>query len=160
GVDNNFKNVTGPVVSVPNDTVAEFTVLQNQFSAEYGHSSGGQFNTVLKSGTNTLHGDIWEYLQNRDLNAMDQSYKRQYVGQTIPPKPRYDQNRLGADIGGPIRKNKLFYFGSYDYNPLGQSSVPGSVTYTPTAAGYTQLASLPGINQTSLSIMKTYVAAA
>ena len=52
GVDNNRKDVTGPAVAIPNDAVAEFTVLQNQFSAEFGHSSGGQFNTVLRGGTN------------------------------------------------------------------------------------------------------------
>ena len=79
GVDNNRKDITGPIVSVPNDAVAEFTLLQNLFSAEYGHSSGGQFNTVLVSGTNQLHGKIWEYLQNRNLDAIDQSFARQYA---------------------------------------------------------------------------------
>jgi len=160
GVDNNRKDVTGPVASVPPDTVAEFTVLQNQFSAEYGHSSGGQFNTVLVSGTNTLHGAIWEYLQNRDLNAIDQSYARQFVGQTLPPNPRYDNNRLGAMIGGPIKKNKLFYFGSYEYNPIGQNSVPSSSEYAPTAAGYTALSNIPGLSATNLGILKQYVAPA
>jgi len=71
GTDNNRTDVTGSVARVPGDAVAEFTVLQNQFSAEFGHSSGGQFNTVMKSGTNQLHGSIFEYLQNRKLNAMD-----------------------------------------------------------------------------------------
>ncbi len=56
GVDNNNKGVTGPLVTVPNDAVAEFSLLQNQFSPEFGHSSGGQFNTVVKSGTNSYHG--------------------------------------------------------------------------------------------------------
>ena len=70
GVDNNRKDVTGPAVFIPNDAVAEFTVLQNQFSAEFGHSSGGQFNTVLRGGTNELHGTIYEYLNNRNLNAI------------------------------------------------------------------------------------------
>ena len=63
GADNNRKDVTGPAISVPNDAVAEFTVLQNQFSAEFGHSSGAQFNTVLRSGGNQLHGGGYEYLQ-------------------------------------------------------------------------------------------------
>jgi len=54
GVDNNNKGVTGPLVAVPNDAVAEFSLLQNQFSPEYGHSSGGQFNTVVKSGNQRL----------------------------------------------------------------------------------------------------------
>src|ERR1700751_2835335 len=65
GVDNNSKSVTGPVVYLPNESVSEFTLLQNQFEAEYGHSSGGQFNTIVKSGTNQYHGTIYEYLENR-----------------------------------------------------------------------------------------------
>src|SRR5262249_8053399 len=139
GVDNNRKDVTGPVARVPNDTVAELTIIQNQFSAEYGHSSGGQFNTVLVGGTNALHDAIWEYLENKDLNAIDQSFKRQFVGTTLPPAPRFDRNRLGAMIGGPVVKNKLFYFGSYEYNPWGQASIPASASFAPTAAGYAAL---------------------
>ena len=57
GIDNNSGSVTGPLVAVPNDAVAEFSVQQNQISPEFGHSSGGQFNQVVKSGTNHLHGD-------------------------------------------------------------------------------------------------------
>ena len=56
GVDNNNKAVTGPLMQIPNDTVDNFTILQNQFSPEFGHSSGGQFNQTIKSGTNQLHG--------------------------------------------------------------------------------------------------------
>src|SRR5437762_1960701 len=118
GIDNNNKSVTGPLVSIPNDAVAEFSVLQNQFSAEYGHSSGGQFNTIVKGGTNTLHGTVYDYLQNRNLNAIDQSLQNQ----GFTKNPRYDNNRLGATLGGPIRKNKWFFFGSYEYNPVGQAS--------------------------------------
>jgi hypothetical protein len=160
GVDNNSKSVTGPIASVPNDAVQEFTMLQNQFSAEYGHSSGGQFNMILGSGTNTVHGAIWEYLENRNLNAVDQAFARQYVGETLPENPRYDRNRLGAKIGGPAIKNKLFYFGSYEYVPIGQSSVPSSPTYAPTAAGYSQLAGISTFSQTNLNILKQYLPAA
>src|SRR5579862_4677946 len=75
GVDNNSKSVTGPVAYIPNESVAEFTLLSNQFRAEYGHSSGGQFNTIVKSGTNTLHFSIYEYFRNRDMNAVDQLFR-------------------------------------------------------------------------------------
>ncbi len=159
GIDNNRKDVTGPVVSVPNDAVAEFTLLQNQFSAEYGHSSGGQFNSVLDSGTNKIHGSIWEYLENRNLNAIDQSFARNYPLGPVPENPRYDQNRLGAKIGGPIIKNKLFYFGSYEYNPLGQSPSAGTI-YAPTSAGYTALGNVTTFSQTNLGILKQYLPAA
>jgi hypothetical protein len=154
GVDNNRKDVTGPLVTIPNDAISEFSVLQNQFSAEFGHSAGGQFNSVVKSGTNSLHGDVYEYLENRNLNALDQSFKRQ----GIFSKQRYDQNRLGGDIGGPIRRNKLFYYGLYEYNPLGQASTPGSATFAPTAAGYTLLNGLgSSISQTNLKVLQQFL---
>jgi hypothetical protein len=156
GVDNNNKSITGPLAYVPNDAVAEFTLLQNQFSAEFGHSSGGQFNTVVKSGTNALHGSIYEYFQNRNLNAVDQ----QNANQGIRSNPRYDQNRLGATVGGPIIKNKLFYFGNFEYNPNGQSATVGGNLETPTAAGYAALAGIPGLSQTNLGALKQYVPAA
>jgi uncharacterized protein (UPF0333 family) len=152
GVDNNSKSVTGPQVYVPNDAVAEFTLLQNIFSPEYGHSSGGQFNTIVKSGTNEFHGSLYEYLRNRDLNALDQTFKRQ----GIFDRPRYDQNRLGATIGGPIIHDKLFFFGNFEYNPLGQASTQGASVYTPTAQGYSLLAGIPNINQTNLNVLKQY----
>jgi hypothetical protein len=152
GVDNNDKSVTGPLVYVPNDTVQEFTVLQNVFQAEFGHSSGGQFNTVVKSGTNEFHGAAYDYLQNRNLNAVDQSL--QNAGFTS--NPRYDQNRVGGNVGGPIKKNKLFFFGDFEYNPLGQTGSTASGLAAPTAAGYAALAALPGISATNLKIVQQY----
>jgi hypothetical protein len=160
GVDNNRKDVTGPATSVPPETVSEFTVIQNQFSAEYGHSSGGQFNTALLSGTNTIHGAMWEYFNNKNLDAIDQAFARSFVGITLPPAPRFDENRLGAMIGGPIKKNKLFYFGSYDYNPLGLANVPPSPIFSPTAAGYSALSSISSVSPALLGVMKQYVAPA
>lgn len=156
GVDNNNKSITGPLALVPNDAVAEFTLLQNQFSAEFGHSSGGQFNTVVKSGTNVLHGSIYEYFQNRDLNAVDQ----QNANQGIRSNPRFDSNRLGSTVGGPILKNKLFYFGNFEYNPNGQSATVGGNLRTPTAAGYAALANIPSLSQTNLGVLKQYATAA
>ncbi|MEO8593644.1 MAG: carboxypeptidase regulatory-like domain-containing protein [Candidatus Solibacter sp.] len=154
GVDNNRKDVTGPAVLIPNDAVQEFSVLQNQFSAEFGHSSGGQFNTVLRGGTNQVHGTVYDYLQNRHLNAMDQSDKRN----GLSANPRFDLNRLGAALGGPIKANKLFYYGLYEYYPLGQATAPaGGITYSPTTAGYTTLSSMSGISATNLSILKQFM---
>jgi hypothetical protein len=155
GIDNNNKSVTGPLVGIPNDAVAEFTLLQNQFSPEYGHSSGGQFNSVVKSGTNQFHGTIYDYLQNRNLNAIDQSLQNQ----GFTKNPRYDNNRLGATFGGPIKRNKLFFFGNYEYNPQGFSGSQSAVVETPTAAGYSILAGLPGLSATNFGIYKQYVTA-
>src|SRR5439155_3939138 len=132
GVDNNNKTVTGPLVYVPTDATGEFAILQNNYNSEFGHSTGGQFNTVVKSGENGMHGTAYEYFQNRKLNAIDQKYVRQ----GITKNPRYDQNRVGGSVGGPIIKNKWFYFGNFEYAPLGQASTVSAPVLTPTAAGY------------------------
>ena len=152
GTDNNRKDVTGPVVYIPNESTSEFTLLQNQFAPEYGHSSGGQFNLIVRSGANAFHGQIYEYFQNRNLNAVDQLL----ANQGTYTNPRYDQNRLGATLGGRFIKDKLFFFGSYEYNPLGLSSVPPGV-FGPTAAGLAALSGLPGLYQTNLNILKQYL---
>lgn len=156
GVDNNNRSVTGPVNYIPNEAVGEFTLLQNQFSPEFGHSSGAVFNTVIRSGTNQVHGRLYEYLQNRNLNAIDQANARQ----GLLSNPRYDYNRLGGQIGGPVIKNKLFYFGNFEYNPIGQASPPAQVIYAPTAAGYSALAGLPGVSKTNLGVLQQYLPAA
>ena len=74
--------------------------------------------------------------------------------------PRFDQNRLGATVGGPIIKNKWFYFGNFEYQPLGRASSPQSPVSAPTAEGYSILAGIPSLSQTNLSILKQFVPAA
>jgi len=145
GVDNNSLSVTGPLIVIPNDAVDSFTVLQNQYSAEFGHSSGGQFNQTIKSGTNQFHGTAYEYFQNRNLNAEDSQ-----LALTQAPGPysntRYDNNRFGGNFGGPIIKNKLFFFTDWEYNPIGQVGSPNTFC-APTSAGYSMLNTLfPGSN--------------
>lgn len=153
GVDINDKGVTGPVVYVPNDAVGQFSILQNQFAPEFGFSSGGIFNTVIKSGSNELHGSLYEYLQNRDLNAVDQQTARQ----GLTTNARFDDSRIGATLGGPILKNKLFYFGNAEYNPIGLAPTATSVIFAPTSAGYSTLAGIPGVSKTNLQILQQYV---
>ena len=151
GVDNNNKSQTGALIVIPNDATQEFTLLQNQFSAEFGHSSGGQFNVTVKSGTNSLHGSAYEYFQNRNLNAIDQAF----VNSGTLSNPRFDQNRVGGTVGGPIVKDKLFYFANYEYNPNGQASSSGQIL-SPTAKGYSTLAGISSLNQTNLAVLKQY----
>ena len=155
GVDNNNKSVTGALVNIPNDAVAEFSVLQNQFAPDFGHSSGGQFNTIIKSGTNSYHGDAYIYSENRNFNAIDQST----INNGFTSNQRFDNNRMGGTFGGPIIKNKLFFFGALEYNPVGQAAVLGSPVCSPTAAGYAALSGLPGISANNLAILQKYVAA-
>jgi hypothetical protein len=156
GVDNNSLSVTGPLIQIPNDAVDNFTVLQNDFSAEFGHSSGGQFNQTIKSGSNQFHGKAYEYFINRNLNAVDSQYALSQGGGNVS-NPRYDNNRYGGSFGGPIIKNKLFFFTDWEYNTIGQAG-SASTACAPTTAGYAQLASLfPNNNQ--LQTMQKYLPA-
>jgi len=156
GVSNNNYYDPAPLMYVANDAIAEFTLLQNQFAPEFGGGSGGIFTAVVKSGGNEIHGNVYEYLQNRKLNAVDALDWTQ----GLTSNPRYDNNRLGGTIGGPILKNKLFYFGNFEYNPVGNAAVPGSPLQAPTAAGYALLSSMPGVSQTNLAQMQKFVPAA
>ena len=156
GVDNNDKGVTGPLLIVPNDAVQEFTVLQNAFSPEFGHSNGGQFNQAVKSGTNSFHGVAYEYGQNRNLNAVDESFKRQGIFKN----PRYDNNRFGGNVGGPVIKSKAFFFVDYEYNPIGQAASSSAAVITPTANGYTTLGTIAGVSATNLGVFQKFVPAA
>jgi len=157
GVDNNDKSVTGPLATIPNDAVDSFTVLQNNFSPEFGHSSGGQFNTTIKSGTNRFHGRAYEYFQNRNLNAQNARLAESQGAN--PENLRYDNNRFGGQVGGPIVHDKLFFFTNWEYNPVGQVG-GASAACAPTAAGYTALSAIPGLSANNLSVMKTYLPAA
>jgi hypothetical protein len=154
GIDNNALSVTGPIVTVPNDAVAEFSVLQNQFSPDFGHSSGGQFNQVVKSGGNEFHGMAYEYFQNRNLDAAD---NLNFI-QGNPLHPRFDSNRFGGNFGGPIKRNKLFFFVDYEFNPNG--GVSSTFYDAPTAAGYATLGALPGVNLTNLAQFQKYLGTA
>jgi hypothetical protein len=155
GTDNNDKGVTGPLVYIPNDAVANFTVIQNQFSPEFGHSAGGQFNQVVVNGTNSIHGRAYEYFRNRNLDAVDQKL----ANQGITSNSRYDNNRFGGQVGGPIIKNKLFYFVNFEYNPIGLAAVPSSAALAPIASGWSTVTGIPGVNTTTVNAFAQYATA-
>lgn len=90
---------------IPNlDSIAEFRVLTSNFDAEHGNYSGGLISVVTKSGTNQLHGSAFEFLRNTDLDAR---------GFFDPSRAPYIQNQFGGTLGGPIKKDKIFFFGDY-----------------------------------------------
>src|SRR5580704_5501351 len=90
---------------IPNlDAVAEFRILTNNFDAEYGEFSGGQINVVTKSGANAFHGDGFEFLRNTNFDS------RNYFS---PTRGTFDQNQFGGTFGGPIRRDKIFFFADY-----------------------------------------------
>ncbi|HEY1462204.1 MAG TPA: TonB-dependent receptor [Terriglobales bacterium] len=154
GVDDNNLGVTGPNSTVIPDSVAEFSLQTNQYSAETGHSSGGQFNLVTKTGTNNFHGSAYEYFQNRNLNSMDNLTKQAIAAGTIPGQPAYDDNRFGFNLGGPIVKNKLYFFGNYEYTDVHGA---GNATFlnAPTAAGLSSLQSM-AVDSAVGDVLKNY----
>ena len=90
---------------IPNlDSIAQFRIITNNFDAEYGNYSGGQINVVTKSGSNQYHGTVFDFLRNTDLDA------RNYYS---PTRGVFIQNQFGGTAGGPIRKNKIFWFADY-----------------------------------------------
>jgi len=134
GVDDNKIDTNGPTQPVIQESVAEFTLLTNQFTAENGHSAGGQFNIVTKSGTNNWHGAAWGYNRNRNYDAADNLQKQRIESGQATDKDRFDYNRAGASAGGPIIHNKLFIYGAYEFQNNGLASTSPSFT-SPTADG-------------------------
>jgi hypothetical protein len=128
GVDNNanvvdFYNGASYVVNPPPDALAEFKVQTSNYSAEFGHSAGAVVNASIKSGGNSFHGSLWEYVRNTAFDIKDWNPQ---VVQAVAP---YHQNQFGATLGGPFFKNKLFFFGDAQanritYNSPGTYSVP------------------------------------
>jgi hypothetical protein len=160
GIDNNDVSLTGPQIAPILDAVKEFTILTNQFTAEFGHSSAGQFNTITKSGTNDLHGDVWWYNINKNFRSLDHRFKEQIAAGAQPDRrPRDDFNRVGGDIGGAIIKDKLFYFGAYQYQTRGTAGATATVG-APTAEGYARLSTLSGVSPFTLSLLRNHVAPA
>src|ERR1700690_424579 len=120
---------------VPNlDSIAEFRILTSNFDAEYGEFSGGQINVVTKSGSNEFHGDAFEFLRNTDLDS------RNFFS---PTRGAFNQNQFGGTLGGPIRKNRLFFFGDYQGTRLTQgvdtSQIPVPSVQDRTTGNFTDL---------------------
>ena len=125
-------------ITPPPDAIQEFKLQAGDFNAEFGHSTGAVINAAIKSGTNGFHGDIWEYFRNDVFNA------EPYFNPVGASKPEYRQNLFGGTFGGPIIKNKTFFFGDYQG---GRYVVPVPATSTvPTMgminSGFTNLQDL------------------
>lgn len=117
------------------DGISEYKVMTNSFSAEYGLVMGSQTTIVTKSGTNQFHGDVFEYLRNSALNARNYFDVLYSLPSTVPGGGRrtapFQRNQFGGSLGGPIRKNKTFFFGTYEgFREV--SGNPPNVGVTPT----------------------------
>lgn len=113
GLDNNAygtsnQGFSAQAVQPSPDAIAEFKLITSNYSAEYGRVGGAVVNAVMRSGTNSFHGTAYEFVRNTDLNAGGFEFSQPYF------KPPLQRNQFGASIGGPIIKNKLFFFGDYE----------------------------------------------
>ena len=117
----------GGTAVIPNlDSIAEFRIITNNFDAEYGNFSGGQINVITKSGTNGYHGDLFEFLRNTNLDGRD------YFA---PTRGAYHQNQFGGTFGGPIKRDKIFFFGDYQGNRVVQAKTSTFAVPTPEQLG-------------------------
>src|SRR5208283_1968186 len=110
-----------PTVQPSPDSISEFRVLTNTFDAEYGRNSGAVINVVTKSGTNQFHGNAFEFFRNSVLNAQG------YFNTT---KPQFQQNQFGGTFGGPVKKDRTFFFLSYEGRRIKQG-IPSGQIYLP-----------------------------
>ena len=114
---------------IPNlDSIAEFRIITNNFDAEYGNYAGGQVNVVTKSGTNGFHGSGFEFLRNTSLDA------KNYFSSPTDKTPVFRQNQFGGTVGGPIKKDKTFFF--VDYQGWRQTQAPTVNTQMPSVANF------------------------
>jgi len=153
GVSN--KGLSGGAINTPiQDSVEEFQQLQLNMSAQYGNSAGGSVNLVTKSGTNAWHGSAWEYLRNDALDANDF-----FLNQTGTKQPPLRFNQFGATLGGPIVKDKLFFFLSLQGDRFKSSGTP--ITSTQETAAWrdavVQADINAGLNSTAALLYGTFV---
>lgn len=144
GIDNNsnavdFLNGTNFVILPPLDAIQEFKVQTADFSAELGRSAGAVLNATIKSGTNSIHGAVWEFFRNDKLDAADWFENNAGI-----KKGELRWNQFGASIGGPVIKNKIFFFGDYQgFRRVQGTVLPGTVpTLTERNSGFTNLSDL------------------
>jgi hypothetical protein len=126
GGDANDQFVNTPTIQPTPDSVEEFRVITNTFDAEYGRNSGSVVNVITKSGTNSFHGNVYEYFRNTILDAR---------GYPDTSTPQLNQNQFGGTFGGPIKKDRTFFFLSYEGRRI-RDGVPGQLLNVPTAGEY------------------------
>ena len=123
GLDNNDETVGSIRAMFSQDAVQEFQVLTNGFSAEFGKAAGGVINVVTRSGTNTTRGTVYGFFRDDSMNARNYFERFSLLGDPIDvPKAPYGQQQFGAALGGPIRKDRLFYFASIERQQVDASN--------------------------------------
>ncbi len=125
GVFNNDPKLNSFAINPPVDAIREFEILTGAYDATFGRSGGAQINVALKSGTNRFHGTAYEFFRNAPLDA------RNFFARTQEASPRYQRNQFGFSLGGPVRKDRTFFFADYEGRRTGEGIT--QVTNVPTA---------------------------
>ena len=148
GSDNNDISVTISTSQIVPEAVAEFQVMQNPYSVEFGRNSGGQINVITKSGSNRFAGDFFDYYQSSGLNTRNNLEK----ASNLETPAKLIRHQVGGDVGGPILKDKVFFFGLFQRDSQQPGQRPSGTIRIPTQAGYAALASAPlGAGQSAAS---------
>lgn len=164
GIDDNDL-VINQYSAIPSlDAIQEFKVQSGNYSAEYGRSGGAQVNVLIKSGTNEIHGTAYEFMRNRHMDAKNYFDQPDCIATSVPGTcssiPRLDRSQFGASAGGPIIKNKTFFFIAYEYLDLHNASTR-QATVPSVLQKQQALAAVPltMVNQAGLNILNLFPAA-
>jgi hypothetical protein len=154
GMDNNNKTKLGaPLNYMSNMATQESHIFQNQFEPVFAQTISSRNNLIAGGGTNNFHGTFYNFLQNRNFNAMPTPLSRMGLDE----HPRHDQNRLGGQLGFPILPSRIFFFGNFEYIPYGFTRPVGPPAFAPTQQGFTALSGMPGVSATNLGILQDVV---
>jgi len=164
GIDDNDL-VINQYSAIPSlDAIQEFKVQSGNYSAEYGRSGGAQVNVLIKSGTNQVHGTAYEFVRNRHMDAKNYFDQPDCTPSSVPGTcssiPRLDRSQFGFSLGGPIVKDKTFFFVAYEYLDLHDASTR-QATVPSVVQKQTALVAVPAsmVNQAGLNILNLYPAA-
>jgi hypothetical protein len=139
GSDNNDISVTISTSQLVPEAVAEFQVQTNAYSVEFGRNTGAQVNVITRSGTNTFRGEVWDYFRTDELASLTNIQK----AQGLDSPPGLTRHQVGGSLGGPIVKDKTFFFLLYQYDPTRPDSAPGGTVRIPTPGGFAALQNVP-----------------
>jgi hypothetical protein len=148
GSDNNDISVTISTTPMVAEAVAEFQVITNAYSVEFGRNSGAQVNIITKSGTNRFRGDVWDYYISSNFYSLNNLEK----ASGLEEPARFNRHQAGVDLGGPIFRDKTFFYGLFQWDGQRPGAAPGTSTRIPTPAGFAALQGVPlGAGQTPAS---------
>jgi hypothetical protein len=154
GQFNNDNSVGGPALFVSNsDFVQDYQVITDNFGPEYGRNSGSVVNIITKSGTNHYHGDAYITEGNSGLDTLSNT---QIAFEGLNKLPYFNDEFSGASFGGPIRRDKAFFFGGFDDEIIPSSAVYATGNLTPTPTGLSELGACPYANAASLAALSDF----